>query len=77
MKVIKKSETPNFIPFQLNIVVETKEELEELWARFNTADYKLAWSDNVIECRKPITGVSAVFPLLNEELEKYNKHDSV
>ena len=44
MKVTKTSVVtkPKFEPFELKLVVETKAELDELLARFNTAGYNLS-----------------------------------
>lgn len=71
MKVTKTSVVtkPKFEPFELKLVVETKAELDELLARFNTAGYNLSWPGNrPNEC---VLRDSGIYSVLLEEYRKY------
>lgn len=71
MKVTKKSvnDAKKFEPFELNLVVESKAELDELLARFDTAGVHLSWPGDM-----PIEGTLTNFGVYSVLLEEYRKY---
>ena len=76
---IKNIENPEFQPFQLTIQIETKDQLMNLWHRFNASESvflpvapKPYSCGNELIKKIPLISTSEIYRVLNARIEKYN-----